>query len=113
MDRIASMNEVRIDDDVLFAAFVHITDHSHEFRKVGKPISRQGVYSKGTVHIKTGAWLAFGCHILSGVTVGEYSVVAANAVVTKDVPAYSVVAGNPAKIVKRYNFESNKWENVK
>lgn len=113
MDRIASMNEVIIEDEVLFAAFVHITDHSHEYRQIGKPIRSQGVFTKGPVHIKKGAWLAFGCHILSGVTVGEYSVVAANSVVTKDVPPYTVVAGNPARVVKRYNFESNQWENAK
>ena len=112
MDRIASMNEVLIEDDVLFAAFVHITDHSHEFRNIGIPISQQGVFCKGPVCIKRGSWLAFGCHILSGVTVGECSIVAANAVVTKDVPPYTVVAGNPARIVKQYNFETNKWENI-
>lgn len=109
MDRIAAMQEVIIEDDVLFAAFVHITDHSHEFKNVGMPISHQGVYSKGPVRIKRGAWLAFGCHILSGVTIGEYSVVAANSVVTKDVPAYTVVAGNPARIVKYYDFSTNSW----
>lgn len=109
-DRIASMNEVIIEDDVLFAAFVHVTDHSHEYRKVGLPIREQSVYSKGPVHIMRGAWLAFGCHVLSGVTVGECSVVAANSVVTKDVPAYSVVAGNPARIISRYNFETQCWE---
>ena len=113
MDRIASMNEVIIEDDVLFAAFVHITDHSHEFRNVDVPISTQGGYSKGSVRIRRGAWLAFGCHVLSGVTVGENSVVAANSVVTKDVPPYTVVAGNPAKVVKRYNFETGQWDTIK
>lgn len=112
-DRIASMNEVRIDDNVLFAAFVHVTDHSHEYRNPELPVMQQGVYSKGPVHIKEGAWLAFGSHILSGVTVGEHSVVAANAVVTKDVPPYTVVAGNPARAVSAYNFDTKKWETVK
>lgn len=111
-DRIASAYHVKIEDDVLFAAFVHITDHSHEYYHVGTPILEQGIISKGEVTIKRGAWLAFGCHVLSGVTIGEGAVVAANAVVTKDVPAYSVVAGNPAKMVKRYNMETRTWENV-
>lgn len=112
-DRIASANKVVIEDDVLFAAFVHITDHSHEFHNIGKSIINQGIYSKGPVIIKRGAWLAFGCHILSDVTVGEYSVVAANSVVTKDVPAYSVVAGNPARVVSRYDFNEKKWVSCK
>lgn len=111
-DRIASMNSVVIEDDVLFAAFVHVTDHSHEYRKVGLPVRAQSVYTKGPVVIKKGSWLAFGCHVLSGVTIGEYSVVAANAVVTRDVPPYSVVAGNPARVVSRYNFETQEWEKV-
>lgn len=112
-DRIASMNSVVIEDDVLFAAFVHITDHSHEYRDVGLPIRSQGVFSKGPVTIKRGAWLAFGCHVLSGVTVGECAVVAANSVVTKDVPAYSVVAGNPAKVIARYDLTTNAWIKTK
>lgn len=111
-DRIASMNKVTIDDNVLFAAFVHITDHSHGFENIDLPISKNDVFSKGEVHICEGAWLAFGCHILSGVTVGKHSVVAANSVVTKDVPDYSVVAGNPARIVRYYDFEEKVWKKV-
>ena len=109
-DRIASLDSVVIEDDVLLAAFVHITDHAHEFQKVGIPIVKQSVFSKGPVTIKRGCWLAFGCHILSGVTIGEYSVVAANSVVTKDVPPYSVVAANPARVVSKYNFMTKTWE---
>lgn len=109
-NRIAAKDSVVIEDNVLFAAFVHVTDHSHEYHDVSRPISLQGVMGKGKIVIKEGSWLAFGCHILSGVTVGEHSVVAANSVVTKDVPAYSVVAGNPARVVSRYNFEKQSWE---
>lgn len=108
-NRIASMDKVIIEDDVLFSSFVHITDHSHVYRDITKPIKKQGVYSKGKVHIKKGAWIAFGAHILSGVTIGEGAVVAANAVVTKNVPAYSVVAGNPAKIVYKWDYDEGKW----
>ncbi|WP_255453216.1 acyltransferase [Thermococcus sp. GR6] len=50
--------------------------------------------------IKRGAWIAPGCIILPGVTIGENSVVGAGSVVTKDVPPYTVVAGNPAKVIK-------------
>lgn len=108
-DRIASAYSVVIEDDVLMAAFVHITDHSHGYEDVSLPICKQPIIHKGPIVIKKGSWLAFGCHILSGVTIGEHSVVAANSVVTKDVPPYSVVAGNPARIVKQYDFEKKKW----
>lgn len=112
-DRIASAYSVTIEDDVLFAAFVHITDHSHGYEDINEPIWKQHIIHKGPVVIKKGSWLAFGCHVLSGVTIGEHSVVAANSVVTKDVPPYSIVAGNPAKVVKRYNLKSGKWEKEK
>lgn len=111
-DRFASMNSVIIEDDVLFAAFVHITDHSHSFEDIDLPVRQQGVYQKGPVRIGKGSWLGFRCNILSGVTIGEHCVVAAGAVVTKDVPPYSVVAGIPAKVIKKYDFERNEWVSV-
>lgn len=112
-DRIASAYSVTIEDDVLFAAFVHITDHSHGYEDVTKPIKDQTIIHKGPVVIGRGSWIAFGAHILSGVTIGEHCVIAANSVVTKDIPPYSVAAGNPARVVKKYNFETQQWESVK
>ena len=63
--------------------------------------------------IEDECWLGFGCEILSGVHIGRHSVVAARAVVTKDVPPLSIVAGNPARVIKTYNKETKKWERVK
>jgi acetyltransferase-like isoleucine patch superfamily enzyme len=57
------------------------------------------------VTIKKGVWIGCGVTILGGVTIGEYSVVAAGAVVTRDVPSYSVVAGVPAKIIRKITPE--------
>lgn len=112
-DRIASAYSVTIEDDVLMAAFVHITDHSHGYEDVSVPINRQNIIHKGPVVIGRGTWLAFGCHILSGVKIGEHCVVAANSVVTKNVPPFCIVAGNPARIVKKYNPEMKAWEKYK
>ena len=111
-NRFASMNCVEIEDDVLFAAFVHITDHSHEFRDIKRPVHEQGVFTKGTVKIGKGSWLGYRCNILSGVTIGEHCVVAAGAVVTKSVPPYSVVAGCPAKVIQKYDFDKEEWVSV-
>lgn len=108
-DRFASMTSVVIEDDVLFASFVHITDHSHEFKRVNLPVSAQGVYQKGPVRIGKGSWLGYRSEVLSGVTIGEHCVIAAGAVVTKDVPPYSVVAGVPAKVIKQYDFDKKEW----
>ena len=59
---------------------------------------------KGDTHIGDGSWLGMRAMIMPGVSIGEGAIVAANSVVTKDVPPYSVVAGSPAKVVK-YRFE--------
>jgi len=109
----AAIDRIQIGNNVLFAGQVHITDHSHGYEDVSRPISPQRLISKGGVVIEDDCWLGFACEVLSGVTIGKHSIVAARAVVTKDVPAYSIVAGNPARIVKKYNFESQVWETVK
>ena len=112
-NRFACADKLIIEDDVLFAAYVHISDHSHEYRDVSRPIHKQGIFSKGPVIIGKGSWLGFRSEVLSGVKIGEHCVVAAGAVVTHDVPPYSVVAGIPAKIISKYDFSSKKWISVK
>jgi len=109
---IAAINRVEIGKNVLFAGLVHITDHSHGYEDVSRPMNVQPLTSKGPVIIEDDCWLGFSCEILSGVHIGKHCVVAARAVVTKDVPAYSIVAGNPAKVIKRYNKEIGKWVRV-
>ena len=109
---IACIDRVEIGQDVLFAGHVHITDHSHGYKDINIPISKQKLISKGPVIIEDQCWLGYSCEILSGVHVGRHSIVAARAVVTKDVPAYSIVAGNPARVVKRYNQDTCQWESV-
>lgn len=106
----AAIYGITIGKNVLFAGYVHVTDHSHGYEDVTKPIKEQPLISKGPVVIEDNCWLGFCSEILSGVHIGRNSVVAAHAVVTKDVPPYSIVAGNPAKIIKQYNFEKNEWE---
>lgn len=110
---LSAINKVEIGKYVLFAAHVHITDHSHGYEDISRPITPQTLITKGPVIIEDDCWLGYSCEILSGVHIGKHCVVAARAVVTKDVPPYSIVAGNPARIVKQYNFETQQWEKVK
>jgi len=110
---IAAINRVEIGKHVLFAGQVHITDHSHGYEDISLPIPQQRLTTKGPVVIEDDCWLGYSCEILSGVHIGKHSVVAARAVVTKDVPPYSIVAGNPARIVKQYNFNTHQWEPIK
>ena len=109
----ACIDKVEIGKNVLFAGYVHVTDHSHGYEDIDKPIKGQKLISKGPVIIEDDSWLGFGCEILSGVRIGKHAIVAARAVVTHDVPPYSIVAGNPARVVKQYNFETKQWEKVK
>lgn len=110
---ISSIVKVEIGKNVLFARQVHITDHSHGYDNINIPVSSQQLITKGPIIIDDDCWLGYGCEILSGVHIGRHSVVAARAVVVKDVPAYCVVAGNPARVVKKYNIETKVWEKVK
>lgn len=108
----AAINSIKIGNNVLFAGYVHLTDHSHGYEDVERPITPQQLISKGPIVVEDDCWLGFGCEILSGVHIGKHCIVGARSVVTKSVPSYSIVAGNPAKIIKRYNFETKKWEKV-
>ena len=86
---------ITIEDNVLIAPRVNIISEGH-------PISGQNRQSlvPGAVRIKKNAWIGTAATILSGVTIGENSIVAAGAVVTKNVPANTIVGGVPAKVIK-------------
>ena len=76
------------------------------------PIYRQGLTAGGKVRIERNCWLSFGSAVIctSGeLVLGRNSVVGANAVVTRSVPPYSVVVGNPARIIRRFDPETRKW----
>lgn len=106
-------NEIIIEDNVMLGPHVHITDRNHTYEDVTLPINKQPAISMGPVIIKFGSWLGYGCQIMPNVTVGKHCVVAAGSIVTRDIPDYSVVAGIPARIIKKYNFETSQWEKVK
>lgn len=104
---IACNGSVEIGDDVLTADRVFIGDTYHEYRDVTRPIARQGLADPRPVSIGPGAFLGIGSAILPGVTLGAGAYVGAGAVVTRDVPAHAVVAGNPARVIRRW--DGNAW----
>ncbi len=91
---------ITIEDDVMLGSCVHIYVHNHKFDDLTIPIIEQGYYQSEPVVIKQGAWIGAGVIILSGVTIGENAVVGAGSVVTKNIPAFTVAVGNPAKVIK-------------
>lgn len=100
---IGCVNEITIGNDVLLASRVYISDHSHgsqDYHDIDLPPSARKVFSKGPVVIEDGAWIGEGASILPGVRIGRHAVVGANAVVTRDVPPYTIVGGVPARVLK-------------
>ena len=89
-----------IEDNVMIGAGVHIYVANHRYTDKNESIINQGHFSPKTVIVKKGCWIGANAIILPGVTIGENSVVGAGSVVTKDVPAKSIFAGNPAKLIK-------------
>ena len=98
---ITGQGKVRLGDQVIVGPRAMILPVNHRFLEKDRPIKEQGIEARG-VTVEDGAWIGAGAMILDGVTVGRNAVVAAGAVVTEDVPAQSLVAGSPAKLVKEW-----------
>ncbi|MES2733375.1 MAG: acyltransferase [Bacteroidota bacterium] len=99
---------VSIGDDVMLAPNVVISALNHEYRDVSRPISAQQITTDPII-IEDRVWVGANVVITAGVKIGRHAVVAAGSVVTKDVPAYSVVMGNPARVIKKYHFGQQAW----
>jgi acetyltransferase-like isoleucine patch superfamily enzyme len=93
-------SEIIIEDYTLIGSGVHFYVTNHKFSNIHDPIFNQGHSKSKTITVKTGSWIGANAIILSGVSIGKNSVVAAGSVVTKSVPDYKIVAGNPARIIK-------------
>lgn len=100
--RITALGGVTIGRHVLIADRCYISDTGHVYEDVTVPIKQQDLRKGRRISIGDGAWLGIGVAVVGNVTVGQNAVVAANSVVREDVPPYCVVAGNPARIVRRY-----------
>lgn len=99
--QINAWRQVEIGRDVLIADRVFIGDADHRFADTTVPIRRQGDQFAGAVTLRDGCWLGIGAVVLPGVTIGRNAVVAANAVVTRDVADFTVVGGIPARPIKQ------------
>jgi acetyltransferase-like isoleucine patch superfamily enzyme len=102
---IASMELVEIGDHCMFANGCFITDASHRFDDRDKPITWQGFTTKGPTRVGDNVWCGANVVITTGVTVGERSVIGANSVVTTDIPAFSIAAGVPARVLRTIEFD--------
>jgi acetyltransferase-like isoleucine patch superfamily enzyme len=116
---ITAMNNVVIGDNVLMASKIYISDCSHGFYSGEEtdsspeqyPIDRN--YNISEVIIEDNVWLGEFVSVLPGVTIGKGAIIGSNSVVTKDIPANTIAVGSPAKVIKKYNFKTKRWEIVK
>lgn len=97
---VASRRAVIIGEDCMIAEMVSIRDHNHRFDKIGIPYREQGMML-APVRIGRNVWIGAKVTVLMGVTIGDNSVIGANAVVTKDVPADSIAVGIPARVIRK------------
>ncbi len=102
---------VTVGDDVMFAQNVVLSGLNHGYEDVTVPPSLQKVKTLPII-VENEVWIGANAVITAGVTIGKHSIVAAGCVVVKDVPPYSIVGGNPGRLLKQYNSTSGKWEKV-
>jgi acetyltransferase-like isoleucine patch superfamily enzyme len=102
---------VTIGNDVMLAQNIVISGLNHVFEDVSIPPSKQDVVTK-PITISDNVWIGANTVITAGVKIGKHAVIGAGSVVTKDVEDYTVVVGNPARPVKKYNFQTRAWEKV-
>jgi acetyltransferase-like isoleucine patch superfamily enzyme len=106
---IDAMQEVVIEDDVMFASNVIVMDGLHGFRHTNEPYKYQPMWRIAPVVIGRGSWIAQNVVIMPGVRIGEMSIIGANSIVTHDVPPRSIAFGNPARVVKRWDEGAQCW----
>lgn len=101
----------KIGNDVRLAQNVVLSGLNHNYQDINSPIHKQGVSTLPIV-IEDESWIGANVVVVPGVTIGKHCIVAAGSVVTKSMPSYSVIAGNPAKVLKQYNATTQQWERV-
>lgn len=81
---------------------------SHKYMDITTNFKTQG-FDISEIIVDEDAWIGSNCVILPNVHIGRHSVLGAGSIATKDIPDYSVAVGNPAKVIKQYDFEKSKW----
>jgi acetyltransferase-like isoleucine patch superfamily enzyme len=109
--RLTAMNEVHIGSESMISDRVYISDTGHHYEDITIPIKRQPLRDGRSVRIGEGAWIGIGAVIVGDITIGRNAVVAANSVVRDDVPDHTVVAGDPAVVVRHHS--DGGWRSIR
>ena len=102
---------VKMGNYVMLAQNIVISGLNHGFEDINVPPRLQKVVTK-QITIEDNVWIGANSVITAGVTIGKHAIIGAGSVVTKDIPPYVVAVGNPARVIKKYNFETNSWQKV-
>ncbi|MFD1630591.1 acyltransferase [Pseudopedobacter beijingensis] len=102
---------VHIGKKVNLAQGITISGLNHNYENVSVPIADQGV-NTNLITIEDDVWIGANSVILAGVKIGTHAIIGAGSIVTKDIPPFSIALGNPARIIKTYDFESKTWIKV-
>lgn len=103
-------SDVIIGRDVAIASDVFLSSGNHGIDPECNIAYGCQPYLGTPIKIEDGAWLGEKVTVLSGVTIGKKSIIGSGSVVTRDIPAYCVAVGNPARVIKKYNFHTHQWE---
>jgi lipopolysaccharide O-acetyltransferase len=110
---ITGINEIIIGNKCLISEHVYISDHQHGMDPSSDlRFAEQPLFSKGKVQIGEGCFIGYRVSILPGIELGEHCIVGSHSVVNKSFPPYSMIAGVPAKIIKKYSLELKDWIKV-
>ena len=105
---IAAAELVEIGEHCMLANGCFVTDADHRFDDPEKPVPWQGFTSKGPTRLGDNVWCGAHVVITSGVTIGERCVIGANSVVTHDIPAFSIAAGAPARVLRQVEYSQRR-----
>ena len=106
---VSAVESVVIEDDVIIASSVFIGDNSHGRSRVDIAFKYQPLEDIAPIRVGRGCWIAEHAVIMPGVTIGEYSIIGANSVVSTDIPPRSIAVGAPAKVVKVWSETRSGW----
>jgi carbonic anhydrase/acetyltransferase-like protein (isoleucine patch superfamily) len=109
---ISARRQIHVERNTIFGPYVLIMDHNHAFENVTRPIRDQGITEGGRIRIEQGCWIGHGAAIVCNqgeLVIGHNSVVAANALVTRSFPPYSVIVGNPGRLARQFDPVKGVW----
>lgn len=115
---LVAMDSVTIGNNVLMASHIFISDNSHgSYKGDGNdsdpnvsPLKRD--YPTQSIEIGDNSWICEGVMIMPGASIGQGCVIGAHSIVRGEIPDYTIAVGNPAKAIKRYNFNKKRWEKI-